>query len=137
MESRQKLEYPGLDGNVERRGRLIEQKESWLDGERARNANALPLAAGELGRARAKEPSGQSDTIKQVLDACEPFASRPDSLSGEGEHDNVAYCFPWIEGRQGVLKNHLHVPLDMAPVARPSLRDVTTKYRHAAAPRRG
>ena len=69
--------------HVERRERLVHQQHVGLDDERARDADALAHAAGELARQRALE-AGQADQLDGLLGArararrgAMPRASRP------------------------------------------------------------
>ena len=58
-----------LDRNVERGNRLVADDELRLDRKRARDADALALAAGELMRIAIGHFGTQSDFIQQGRDA--------------------------------------------------------------------
>ena len=55
-----------LDRNVERGDRLVEHQEARLDGERARDADALALAAGELVRIALERLGAHPDALEQL-----------------------------------------------------------------------
>ncbi len=57
-----------LDRDVERGDRLVRDDEVRLDGERARNADALTLAARELVRVAVCVVGVEADDAHQVLD---------------------------------------------------------------------
>ena len=57
-----------LDGNIEGRDRLIADDEIRFGGERAGNADALPLAAGELVRLAIRGVAWQPDPVEQAVD---------------------------------------------------------------------
>src|SRR5438093_10906188 len=58
-----------LDRDVQRRDRLVGDDEIGIGGERARNADALLLAAGKLVRIAVDEARAQPDGFHQLLDA--------------------------------------------------------------------
>ena len=80
----QKVDDLRLDRNIERRNRLVANDELGLRGERAGDADALPLAAGELVRvalARAPGPARPAGAARRpARDACP--GARPCSISG-------------------------------------------------------
>ena len=65
---RQQVHDPRLHRDVERRQRLVEDDDLGLDGERAGDADALALTAGELVREAPGEPRRQADEVEQGLD---------------------------------------------------------------------
>ena len=65
----QQIDDLPLDRHVERRHRLVADDELRLDRERARDADALALAAGELVRIAVGNFRTQSDLIQQGRDA--------------------------------------------------------------------
>ena len=52
LERPQQLEHRRLHGDIERRHGLVRDQQLGFQGERARDGDALPLAAGELPRMR-------------------------------------------------------------------------------------
>ena len=61
------VQYLGLDGNVKRRGRLIEQKNLWLEQQRTGDGNSLALASGELMWVTIKKPLFESHVSNRHL----------------------------------------------------------------------
>ena len=58
-----------LDRHVERRDRLVGDDEVRIGGQRARDADALLLPAGELVRIAVDEPLAQPDRLHQLANA--------------------------------------------------------------------
>ena len=73
-----------LDRDVERRDRLVADDEARLDGERAGDADALALAAGEFVRVAPRMVRREADEAQQLLDPRRGAApaARPWSASG-------------------------------------------------------
>ena len=75
----------GARDRIERAERLVHQQHRRIDGERARDADALPLAARQLvGPARGERVAGEADQLEQFADA------RGDAIGGpafEARHD--------------------------------------------------
>ena len=69
----------GLNRHVQRRDRLVRDDEVWVGGQRAGDADALPLAAGELVRIAVGEVGVETDRLQQLLDALVAvLLARPD-----------------------------------------------------------
>ena len=64
----EQIDHAGLDGDVQRRHRLVEHDQPWLQGQRPGDADALPLAAGELLGVAARERRLQTDQAEQLVD---------------------------------------------------------------------
>ncbi len=69
---------PGLDGDVERGGRLVGHQQPRLGGQRDRDRDALPHAAGELPRVGAQRllRVGDAHRVQQLA----PPGSRASDL---------------------------------------------------------
>ena len=85
-----------LDGHVERRHRLVEDDERRLEGERARQADPLALAAAELVRILRLRLAAEADKVEQIrtLSARARLSPRPWIASGSptivaGRHARV------------------------------------------------
>ena len=74
------VEHLRLHRDVERRGRLVADQELGLGGERARDRDALPLAARELVRKLHGVGGGQPDRAQQLGDALATRRSRRGGL---------------------------------------------------------
>ncbi len=57
----EQLQDLGLDRDVERRYRLVEHEQAWLDGQRPGDRDPLALAAAELVREARDGVAGQPD----------------------------------------------------------------------------
>ena len=70
LEVEQQVEHLGLDRLVERRHRLVEDQQPRLERERARDVDALALAAGNLVRIAAGEARRlETDAMQQIVRA--------------------------------------------------------------------
>ena len=65
------------DRDVERRDRLVEDDQLRVERERARDADALPLAAGELVREAVRVLGREADGAQQLVDAQPALAAAP------------------------------------------------------------
>ena len=63
------MQHLRLDRDVERGDRLVGDDQLGLDRERAGDADALALAAGELVRVARRRRGGQADLVEQRRDA--------------------------------------------------------------------
>ena len=73
----QQVQYLGLDGDVERRHRLVRDDEARADRERARDPDALALAAAELVWIAVRRVGRQADEGEKLVDArAAPSAAR-------------------------------------------------------------
>ena len=62
----QQVEHPGLDRDVERRHRLVEDQQFRIEGERPGDADPLLLAAREIGRIAIGVLAAQADEVEQL-----------------------------------------------------------------------
>ena len=69
---------------VDRAERLVHQHQRRVGRERAGDADALALAAGELGRVAVAEVAGQADDLQQLLDALVRALLVPAEQVGDG-----------------------------------------------------
>ena len=67
----QQIDHLGLDGHIQGRDGFITDDQGRLQGQGARHADALALAAGEFVRIAAGKGRVQLDQVQQVLD---PFS---------------------------------------------------------------
>ena len=95
-----------LDRDVERRGRLVEQQDRRLEDQRARDGDALALAAGELVRVAEAEARAEPDLVAAPRRSARPASSMPWMASGSAQDavDRVAR----MQRAVGVLEHHLH-----------------------------
>ena len=73
--------------------RLVHQHQRRVGGERAGDADALALAAGELGRVAVAEVAGEADQLEQLLDAgAVRFLSQPSSCGTVAMLSPIVLC---------------------------------------------
>ena len=84
LEVLQQVDDLRLDGHVERRHRLVADDEARLDGERARDADALSLAAGELVRI-ARDVLGVEADLRRAAGRTRASASAPSAMPVDRE----------------------------------------------------
>ncbi|CFM38011.1 Uncharacterised protein [Bordetella pertussis] len=101
-----------LDRHVQRRGRFVADQEARPGGQRARDADALALAAGEFVRIALRGGCAQADHVEQVghhaagLRLAFSQAVKADRLGHDFLHPHAR-----VERRIGILEHHL----DLAP----------------------
>ena len=113
-----------LDGDIERGDRLVRDDQLRSQGERARDADTLPLAATELVRVAVVEVRIQADDLQQLLDplVLRPAAQQAEVLEWLG--DDIADGHPRIQGRVGVLEDHLQLAAVLPQFLAPELGEV-------------
>ena len=124
-----------LDGHIERRDRLVGDDEIRVRGERAGDADALLLSAGELVRIPVDEPLAESDGFHQLANAIALVIPRRQPERLDRLRDDLPDGHARIERRVGILKNHLHVLPRAAELRSRELRDVDVPEHDAAARR--
>ena len=110
LELLQQIHDLRLNRNVERRDRFVGDDKVGVGGERARDADALPLPAGKFVRVALYEAGTEADRFHQLADS--PLAlraGRDDAESFEWLAQNLSDGHPRIERRIRVLKDHLQV----------------------------
>src|SRR5690606_10615697 len=101
------VEHLCLHGHVERRDRLVADDEIRFDGEGARDADALALAAAELVRVARRMKRAQPDGLEQLVDP--PPRLHPACQAVNAQHlpQGIADGKAWIERAVGVLEHDL------------------------------
>jgi hypothetical protein len=102
----QQFDDLGLDRHVERRSRLVEHDQSRLDRERARDRDALLLAARQFMRVPVAEIGGQFHHLQQARDATFDFR-RLELARLQRDRDRLADRAARIERRARILEHHL------------------------------
>src|SRR2546421_684634 len=97
-----------LDRDVKCRDRLVAHDELRLHGERARDPNALALAARELVRVAVGEVRVQTHYAEQLLHAFGLLFAAREVMDLERLADDVAHGHSRIQRRIRVLEDHLH-----------------------------
>src|ERR1700675_3327718 len=104
----QQIDDLGLDRNIQRRHRLIADDQFGLDRERACDADALALTAGEFVRMAADMIRLQADGLEQIHDALfELLPGFRQFVNDQGFADDRADAHARIERRIRILKDDL------------------------------
>ena len=112
------VDHLGLDGDVQRRDALIGNDELGVHDEGAGNAHALALAAGELVGIALGVFGGQTHLGQNFLHLLLPLgAGGIHMVDVQPLGDDVTHLFAGVEGRHGVLENHLHLGAQMLALA--------------------
>src|SRR6195256_6946709 len=96
----QQIDHLGLDRYVERRYRLVAHDQARPERERPRDADALPLAAGELVRIVQHLIRPEPDLLEQLGDPLPLFAAGRHAMDAERFADDIASRHARIEGRE-------------------------------------
>ena len=85
----QQVQYLRLDGDVERRHGLVRDDEARADGERARDPDALALAAAELVWIAVRRVGRQADEGEKLVDARAALAAGAETVDRESLADDA------------------------------------------------
>ena len=99
-----------LDGDVERRNRLIGDDETRVERERACDPNSLALSTAERMGVAPHVLWTQTDEAEQFRDAVHPLLGALDPVYEQGLANDIQQRHARIERRERVLKDHLHLP---------------------------
>ena len=106
----QQIENLRLHRHVERRHRLVADQQTGIHGQGPGDADALPLAAGELMRVAVLLPSVQPHYLQQTVCSFMARGRRAKPLGAERLLDDVAYGHARVERREWILKDDLQLP---------------------------
>ena len=98
----------GLDRHVERRDGLVGDDQARVERERARDADALALAARELVRVAVVVLGREADDVHQLLHAPLGVAARL-AVDHERVGDDRAHALARVERGVRILEDHLHL----------------------------
>ena len=109
LEVAEQVENRGLHRDVECGDRLVGDQHLRLDGEGACNPDALALSARELVRVAKAKLGQKAAEVEQLCDARieRPAAGEP--VQAQRLTDDLPCRQARVEGRIGVLKDHVHV----------------------------
>ena len=108
--SRSRFEHLCLDRDVQGGDGLVGDDHLRLQGQRPRDADALPLTAGELVRVAVVVLRVQADGVHQPLDRGLAFGlGLLDAVDDEGVGDDRADRLARVQRRVRVLEDHLHL----------------------------
>ncbi len=119
LQPEHQVEDPDPDRDVEHRDRLVREDHRRVDGERARDRDALALPPGELVRILRGVHLGRHEAhrAQQLVDPRRDVAPRDDAVDPHGALEVVPDRPHRIQRVEGVLEDHLHpraVELDVA-----------------------
>ena len=103
-----------LHRDVERRDRLVADDQLRVDRERARDADALALAAGELVREAVVVLGVEADDLEQLLHAALVLGGGAELVHLERLRDDEADPLARVQRRVRVLEDHHHLAPDTA-----------------------
>ena len=113
-----------LDRDVERGDGLVGDDEVRVDRDRAGEADALALSAGELVRVTARRVGGQADDLEQVADLRARLAPAREAVGPQRLADDAADAVARVERRERILEDHLHPPAQRPQLVLAELGDV-------------
>src|SRR5207248_7280674 len=106
LEIAKQVDHLRLDRDVERRDGLVAYDEAWLDRERARDADALPLATRKLVRITPCMRRCEPDLLHDFRDALGPPTLR-EAMQSERFPEHLADRHPRIKRRERILEADL------------------------------
>src|SRR5438132_8011690 len=104
----------------------------WMEGERTREADALPLAAAELVRIPFEVRRIEADEVEQLGHARAPLGAAPESMDDQRLLDDVPRAHARIQRRIGVLEDDLHLAARLAHSPPAEGKDVLAPKPHFA-----
>ena len=107
----------GLNRDVERGHRLVEDHHRRVERQRPRDADALPLAAGELVREPVPVLGAEADGAKKLLDALAAVLPRIEVVDPQRLGDDVAHRHARVQRGVRVLEDDLQAPADRPHLA--------------------
>ena len=113
-----------LDRHVECGHRLVGDHEVGVQGEGAREADALALAARELVREAASGVGREPDDAEELADSTRRGPAPGEPVRAQRLADDPADAVARVERGERVLEDHLHPPTQRAEVALAQPRDV-------------
>ena len=113
-----------LHGDVERRDRLVADDQLRVDRERAGDADALALAAGELVREAVVVLRVETDDLEQLLHAPLDLGVGADAVHLERLADDEADALARVQRSVRILEDHHHLAAHRAHLGARELGDV-------------
>jgi hypothetical protein len=81
----------------------------WIETSSAETGSSAMISFGRRASARATPIRGEPDDLEQLLDPALALRLRPDPVDLQRVADDRAHALPRVEGRIGVLEDHLHL----------------------------
>ena len=108
LQLHQQIDDLCLNGNIQRRDRLITHNKLWIYGKRARDADTLPLAAGKFMGKAICMLAVQPHHFQQLIHACRPLClAAAQSMDIQALGNNICNSHTRIKRRIRILKNNL------------------------------
>ena len=128
----EQVDYLRLDGHVQRGNGLVADYEVRVERQRAGDADALPLAAGELVRILLQVVFVQADLLDELAGAVVDLllGQQVVFLYGLGEHGE--YALGGVQGAVGVLEHHLKALARLVQLLTAEGADVLAVYHYLA-----
>ena len=123
---REKIDDLRLDRNVERRDGLIRHNQFWFDRQRARNRDALALAAGKFVRIFFHRARQQTNFGHERRDTRTQFGARDFFVGEDRFRERIENSHPRVERCVGILKDHLKIRACASQFARFKAIQVST-----------
>ncbi|CRX24549.1 hypothetical protein PAERUG_P54_1_London_24_VIM_2_04_13_04031 [Pseudomonas aeruginosa] len=105
----EQFQHLRLHRDVQRRDRFVGDDQLRVERQRAGDAEALALAAGELVRVTGHGVGGQADVLEQRGDPLAAFGQRQAVVNQQRLADQFQHRLARVERSVGVLEDHLHV----------------------------
>ena len=106
----EQVEHGRLHRDVERRHGLVGDQDLGLERERARDRDALALAARELARVGVERARRQPDEVEQLAAARVDAGARHELVHAQQLGERLAHGHARVERRVRVLEDHLQAP---------------------------
>ena len=113
-----------LDRHVERRDRFVGDDQLRLERQRARDADALALAAGELVREALRHLGLKADAPQEVRHLVARLGASGELMHEQRFGDRRADAEARVEAGEGVLEDHLRAASHVAQRALPEIEHV-------------
>ena len=104
----EQLQDGRLHRHVEGRDGLVGDEQAWLDGQRPRDGDPLPLSTGELVGVAVEGLGRHADEAHQLAAAGFDLVSRHEPVHAQQFGQDVAHREAGVQGRGRVLEHHLH-----------------------------
>ena len=128
----EQVDHLRLDRDVERRDGLVGDHELGPERQRARDPDALPLAAGELVRKPVVVLGREPHLLEQLLHLPLSLPPVADAVDRERRADDLSHPLARVQRRVRVLEDDLELPPQRAHPTPGELRDVLSVEDDAA-----
>ncbi len=109
LEIHEEVDDLGLDGDIQRRHRLVGHQEPRPECQGPGQTDPLALAPAELVREAVRTPGVEADEFEQLPHAGAPLVRRPQAVDDQPLLHDGAGPHARVERRVGILEDHLHL----------------------------